>query len=456
MRRWRRNISSMATFYKDWGFNANPFQSSPLRPDNQGRTLLIGRDAELKEVQIKISNPPKVVILEGANGVGKTSLVNVAAYDLFDIYLRKFDTESYVPCRKAFQISENENLEDFIFGVYFEVAQTLIENTELLRKYKGEMPAKKQIDAWLNSPIIYNLQGSFGLGGFALGAGAGGQQNDTEGFGKSGFRKAVEGWLSQIFSDDQGGGVVCVLDNLELLQTSKAAREAVEKLRDLLLNTQGLRWVLCGSSGITYSILSSPRFSGFYHTPIELKGVVGDLAGKVYDSRIEAFSKRKGDEYLPLLRSDFETLHRLLNRNLRDVLGESDNYCDWIRQSGAKPESDEDKHVSFIAWLDENSTDVFRALQAVIASSAWDVFDRSIKMGGKFSPSQYEEFGYKTPEGLRAQVRILEQNRLLTSLREDSDQRMKSVLVTPKGYLVAYAKAKRIGQQFLPEIYDVT
>ena len=68
------------SIYQSWGFTNNPFVQTPLKPDAQGSALLVGRDKDLLSVKKRISNPPKITTLEGANGVGKTSLVNVAGY----------------------------------------------------------------------------------------------------------------------------------------------------------------------------------------------------------------------------------------------------------------------------------------------------------------------------------------------------------------------------------------
>src|SRR5690606_25639375 len=117
---------------------------------------------------------------------------------------------------------------------------------------------------WLNAPQL----NSFQAGGFGFQGGYTSETNTGQGFERSGFRKAITTWLEYIFPDADAGGVICTMDNLELLQSSETARGILEKLRDELFNTHGIRWVLCGSLGIIYGVVSSPRLEGYMHTPI--------------------------------------------------------------------------------------------------------------------------------------------------------------------------------------------
>jgi hypothetical protein len=67
---------------------------------------------------------------------------------------------------------------------------------------------------------------------------------------------------TKCFPRRESGGFLCVIDRLELLQTSKAARALPEAIRDTALNLPGLHWVLCGAKGIVPTCASSPRLEG--------------------------------------------------------------------------------------------------------------------------------------------------------------------------------------------------
>ncbi|MBN9696237.1 MAG: hypothetical protein J0L85_10610 [Zoogloea sp.] len=434
----------MSDMYNDWGFVENPFQTTPLEADEAGRTLLIGREKELRKIQNRLKTYPKMPCLEGANGVGKTSLVNVAAYNCFKNYIDGTDSTLIIPCRRAFQLTPNMNLDDFEFNVLYEVAQTLIERGAYIKDVGIRMDGKASLDRWLNSPFYASWQGT--LSAFSIGGGQ--APNESSGFSKSGLRKIVEGWLSAIFPQASDGALICLIDNLELLQTSDEAKQAIEQLRDRLFNIPGLRWVLCGANGIILSLASSPRLEGYVSTPvIDVPNVEENFAPEIFDSRVKAFryppssiGGKQPEFYLPITKERFEKLYEVLNFNLRNLLNRADSYSTWIIDEGVKPSSDEEKNAFFDQWLSMEANSVLQAVQGQITPAAWRVFEKAVELGGRFSPGQHQEFGYDTPQALRPNVLQLEKVDLLSSARDDTDQRRKTVYVTSKGHLARYAR----------------
>jgi type II secretory pathway predicted ATPase ExeA len=92
--------------YDDWGFSRNPFEQTPLQADDIGEKLLIGRERELTRLMSLIETGPRLPTVEGLNGVGKTSLVNVATYRLMKESLNK--TRSTIhPLQKSFSVIPN-------------------------------------------------------------------------------------------------------------------------------------------------------------------------------------------------------------------------------------------------------------------------------------------------------------------------------------------------------------
>ena len=431
----------MATHYHDWGFVDNPFTTRPLKADEQGVRLLIGRDEELKLVSRRLENAPKIPTIEGSIGIGKTSLVNVAAYQLFKRYVDTQMGALIIPCRKAFQLKPAMDAAEFVDEVVREVAQTLIEQskiTETLGVKVAKMPA---VNKWLNSPTFTAVQAGLQ---FVVGVSGGSStaQNTGDGFQRSGFRKLVFGWLQEIF-EENGGGVVCLIDNMELLQQSAAAKEAIEGLRDELLQVTGLRWVLCGANGIIQSLLSSPRLQGVIYAPFEIKGILDKYVPDILTSRVSAFEEFQGDGYLPLTPGAFEQLYEILNRNLRNLLSFADDYCVWVADRNLRPKTDDEKDELFNRWLKEAADSAHSAVGSQLRPRAWEVFDRAVQLGGRFSPSDYELFGCASLPALRPQVKDLEEVGLVQSSRDDTDQRRKSIEVTSKGYLVHYSRRSK-------------
>jgi len=444
------------SIYDQWGFKSSPFETSALPADALGATLLTGRDKELQALATKLTNGTKYPTIEGLNGVGKTSIANVAAYLLFRQYLEAGERGSeglFIPCRKIFQLTPGRSLDDFCDDVYFEVAQTLIERAAETKR-SDKPTATKALDKWLNAPQLTALQGGFSLATFGMNLGAQTETNTSKGFERSGFRKAINDWLENIFPTAADGGVVCVIDNLELLQSSEAARAMVEQLRDRLFGIRGLRWVLCGALGIIYGVVASPRLSGHLQPPIPVGEIPDAFAGEILVNRVKAFTKPGFTSTLPLTESDFKQLYSLLRGILRSVLSSADDYCAWIHAQGLMLTTDEERHKQFGMWLAGQCADEFSAIQKQLWATALRVFQHAIAVGGVFSPSDFESFGFNGIQQFRPSIRDLEGVGLLVSTRDEGDKRRKTIQVTDRGWKVNHHLATVSGSVVDPRQED--
>jgi hypothetical protein len=205
---WLKEESCMQSknIYRDWGFTDNPFSIMPLPASEAGEKLLIGRESEVAALLRRVATPPNIPTVEGLNGMGKTSLVNVTVYRCFQDYLQEGVGPAFIPCRERFQLSDDIDPSDFAFEVLLEVAQTLISHRGELQRVGHQLPNVEEIDRWLNAPELASMQASVGA---VLGVGYG-RSAGAMGFNESGFKKIVKSWLKQIFpTDDSGGVVVC-------------------------------------------------------------------------------------------------------------------------------------------------------------------------------------------------------------------------------------------------------
>ena len=418
--------------YAAWGFRANPFNVRSLPADDLGADLLVGRTNELSLLTRRINNPPKLPTLEGMNGVGKSSIVNVSGFTCFNAFLQDPDKPLFIPCRKIFQFTPTSSRDSFIMEVHLEVAQTLL---EYVNRIEGDR-LRSVIEAtglrdWINAPQMRGIQGNLG----PIGAGSSVETNTGDGFALSGFPGAVKNILAQVFPQESSGGVICVIDNLELLQTSEAARDLLEALRDELFNVQGLRWVLCGALGIVRGVTSSPRLDGMMFEPIDVKKIPDDSVPQIYSSRIEAF-KNADDPYLPIISDSFSRLYGILLGNIRALLGHTDEYCQHVSEQDLHPNSDSEKRDLFESWLSDKCRSAHDAAQGTVGARAWQVFTDAVVLDGLFAPSDYEHFGFNTPQAFRPHVKDLEDAGLVVSTKDEGDRRRKTIQVTPKGWLV--------------------
>jgi len=417
--------------YGDWGFRSSPFQTTSLQPTQLGERLLVGREKEVRSLMGRIQSPPKLGTIEGLNGVGKTSVVNVASYKLYQRHVESGAGPLFIPCRRIFQIDTAKNVQEFIDEVLMEIAQTLIERAEPI-KVHGYWLETEPMNKWLNSPQLTSFQG----GVWVVQGGMQKETNTGSGFERSGFRKLVSAWLETIFPEQDSGGVICTIDNLELLQSSDLARTILEQLRDQLLTLPGIRWVLCGSLGIIYGVVSSPRLEGFLHNPIEIGEIGYEHAKDIFNSRIEAYRNGSSGTYLPLLVSDFERLYQILKGNIRSVLSHADSYCQWVSDRDP-PELDSEKTMMFDHWLTEQASAAYDALRQELRPKALEVFDKSCEFG-IFSPSDFSDFGFNSIPAFRPHIRDLEAGGVLVSTQDEGDKRRKTIQVTPKGWLVKF------------------
>lgn len=429
--------TKMPNFYREWGFRDNPFQHTPLPPNAEGQKLLVGRTAEVEMIVTRLCSTSKIVALEGRNGIGKTSVYNVAAYIAFNRYLEGDALPPLIPCKMPFQLSHTENIEAFARKVWFAVGLTLVEQAAWLQEQGIKLKDQMLAQRWLASPLLSSVQASLGVAQvLGIGAGKGNTANTGQGFAESGFQDLMRQWLSDLFAATDGGGVVCCIDNLELLRTSDNARQAIESLRDILFVTTGLRWIFCGSAGIVYGLVSTPRLNGILNVPIEIGDLPDKVAKEVFTSRIATHELEPGKSHMPLTADDFEFLFKILHGNIRDTLSQTSDYCLWVYET--KPEGD--PSTNFRQWLNAQAKERLDAAARTVRARAWRLFDDIVKNDGECAPGEHSKYGLKSPQAMRSHLIKLEMTGLIQSLRDEDDNRRKTIVVTPMGWLVNYGK----------------
>ncbi|MDD3040409.1 hypothetical protein [Bacteroides sp.] len=427
--------------FHEWGFTETPFKTHPLPADENGKALLVNRKNEIKQLKKSLSSSSNLVTIEGDNGVGKTSLVNIAVYEMFDDYLRTGVGPLFIPCDARFQLSADIEPEDFIDEVLMAVAQTLLKRGKELKDRGFYLENGGAIIKWLNSPLINGYSGSVNIvKHLGFGVGTTQQANPGAGFLKSGFKTTVLNWLSDIFPpyESLDGGIVCILDNMELLQTSQIAREQIERFRDKVFAFTGLRWVLCGSMGIMRGVASSPRLHGRMNMPINLCGVDFKYAIDILLTRIKRFEIVEDKGYLPINCQEFEHLYKILHNNTRNALNYANNYCLDVSDSNL-PLTNEEKRETFYKWLNYQSKEKIKAVMTLIKPRALEVFKQIIECNGELSPSDYDIFGFKNWPTMRRYISQLEVAGLVTSIIDESDKRRKTILVTAEGWFFNYS-----------------
>ena len=429
-------LSFVAIFgvWSRFGFVANPYSEATLPPDESGHRLLVGRDAEIENIQQRLGSGGTHPSIEGPVGAGKTSLLNVAAFRMARHCLDLRQRELYLPAQKRFQPTQSADA--FEAKVFQVVAQTLIQWQESFEAVGLERPNLHLVSQWLNEPEYGGYQFGGGAATMSVNYGRSSEPNTSQGFEQSGFAEAVRNALEVGFPEGSGG-IVCILDNLEILETTGAARQALDELRDRVFNIPQLRWVLCGSRGIV-SRARSERLSGIFQAPVMVRQLSDSEAVDAVRRRIEYY----GDDnaLAPVTPEGFDFIYGALNKNLRDALAHAQEFSQWL--AGEFPPGsdipDEDTRVSLLRdWLTERASAAFRDANNV-QPRHWQFFQDVCQVGGRTGSADFVQFGFGRQQQMVAAVTALVNANLMVREVDPDDATRTVNAVTSLGWLVFF------------------
>lgn len=417
-----------------FGFRENPYSEATLPADEVGDRLLAGRDREIAQLQMRIGSSGTFPAVEGPIGAGKTSLVNVASFRMTRQNLKDGSGEFYIPAADRFQ-PQNDS-DEFEARVYQVVAQTLVNWKDEFQTAGLEPPKLDLLNDWLNEPQYGSWQGGGGIAGFNASYGRAKEPNTSEGFLKSGFPNAVRRALDEAFPLGNGG-VICIMDNLEILETTGAARKSLDELRDRVFNIPQLRWVLCGSRGIV-SRARSERLSGIFQAPIVIPSLDDRTAVAAIEERITYY----GDDASvpPVTPAGFDFLYKALNSNMRDALSHAQEFSHWLANDYDPDQelpADEDRHGLLQAWLAERASDAFADATSV-QPRAWEFFQQVCRLGGRIGSSEHGRMGFTYQQQMTAAVSSLVSVNLMVREVDPDDGNRTINAITSLGWLVYF------------------
>lgn len=415
-----------------FGFRESPYSHEKLSVGEEGDRLFVGRAAEIQAFQMRIGSGGPHATVEGTAGVGKSSLVAVASYRMMRDSALAHNGNLFVPAEQFMQIGDDPGA--FEDRLYRNIAQTLINNADAFRQAECLIPSIDALDKWLNAPQYRTAQ----AGGFGFSGGYGSEPNTSDGFTHEGFAAAIRSELERLFPTDGSGGVICVIDNVELLKTSVAARDALESLRDRVFDLPGLRWVLCGSRGIV-SRARSQRLSGFFAAPQRVSPITDEESVELIRRRLEYF----GDEGSrpPVSPEAFQFLYQALNNNLRDALSHAQTFSEWLYGELAPrkvqpPDSGEAQRY-LEAWMVAQADDAYSDAKG-IQKRVWQFFDAMALAGGTARSADFEQFNFSTQQQFGSSVTSLETANLVVREVDPDDGNRKLATITPQGWLVYF------------------
>lgn len=424
---------SIFSIWGELGFKANPYSEETLQANDIGNRLLVGRDREMTRLMRGIGDSGAHPTVEGPIGAGKTSMINVAIYRMHQACLEANSAQLYLPADGKFQPVEDPA--QFERHLYEVLAQTLIKYKDEFAKVGLPTPDVRSVDKRGNVPqYISNGAGSpVPDPDQQESHGSGLNQTMTE----SEFQRNVRELLKESFPEGSGG-IVCIMDNLEILKTAGKARETLDELRDNVFNIPHVRWVLSGSRGIV-SRAKSEKLSGVMRDPMILKPIGDAAASDAITRRIEEYGTV--DAVVPVSPASFDFLYQTFGRNLREAMVRAGDFSGWFYDHYVD-NVDEDipdvheRDTLVESWLMEIAELGFANSKSV-RPRHWTFFDAFCADEGRAASSEWATYNFNNPSNFATAVTDLVNAQLMVrELDRETGRAMNSV--TPAGWLVYF------------------
>ena len=339
---------------------------------------------------------------------------------------------------RPFQLSATDTVEAFSNNFMILLARAITTRRDLINEHHSSLRHLNDLDDWLNNPIFRSVGAGVTIAGFGGSGNYSQSANTSQGFAMGGVEAHLREMMSAIFPTPSSGGFVCVLDNLELLDTSTKARAVLEALRDTVFSFPGVCWVLCGARGIVRTVVSTPRMQGKLAAPIELLPLDQNDVTEVIRVRLEVF-KARTDAYTPVDSEGFRRIYQIGNLNLRIALRYCEDFVFWCEETSNRPVTARDKFDLLNVWFGD-VTDKVQESMAGVTPRAWRLFDEMADRSDGCSPSDFLDFSFNNAQAMQPHLRTLEQANLIDSTQEDGDRRRKTINLTPLGWMVRYRR----------------
>lgn len=341
------------TWWTEFGFTENPYGTGAL-VEKEGNTLLVGRDNETKQLSQLIVGQgrwtPKIPILKGDNGVGKTSIVNVVAYRLQN------ENPQYL-----FLDVKSERLSDrdaFRQDLYGEIAEKLLSKKRFLRDHGVSIVEILMVSLLFHSPWI--PEGGVDKVKVKL------NQNPRA---EKHLMNIVDKWLGKCFGNKESGALICAIDNLEMKGTPREVSDFLDKSRDGVFAIKGLSWVLCGTASVIEPALARRRLEG-YLSELEIQPVDENLAPELVQCRIKCFAR--DNAVAPVDKSLFQFIYvDVTKKHLRTALSICNDFASYLSEIPDRASMDRTK--SFKMWLSQIAGRY--VIPATIPDESWKLFD---------------------------------------------------------------------------------
>jgi hypothetical protein len=332
------------SLWRAYGLRANPFFQDELEPDPQAEhpvSLFIGREEELKALRRGLEGElHSRTVIEGAVGVGKTTLVNRFKVEKAGRLLSQDDA---VPVVAGM---EPNNLLAEVLRALLRMRAELHGQATLFRAGRGRASKPRQGGGrfWKDAARIVNgmtvlspsVQGGVN---FIASAGVGFARGHLPAEAPLGSLHPVVAEALERLSAESGRDVLLHLNNLENLGL-RDARQAAE----LFLNIRAslilprTHWIFVGADGIDRQVFRAyDQISGFVPDPIVLAPLAPDEVAAMLGVRYR-YLKRGRQYTAPVEPQDAADLYRIFHGDLRTFLRVMSDACKrFLGTAGVQP-----------------------------------------------------------------------------------------------------------------------
>ncbi|HMU37882.1 MAG TPA: hypothetical protein PKE31_02625 [Pseudomonadota bacterium] len=424
----------MRDVYSEWGFLQDPFDSDPIPMTDSTVPLLVDREEESRKIVRHLYARSNCLSLRGSRGIGKTSLVTLSVFNEFSRYKRTDTARLLLPCRRTFRCAPGVNPALVTDNIHFQLARTLLENRSCLGK--NALPGYAEVCEWFSAPHTQTLD----CGLEVLRSGICWERDPRAVHrlinGRASFYALICRWLEDAFPRLRPGGLVCMLDDVDLLGGPNEARSYFDELRSLFFQT-GLRWVLCCEGNILNDVLSFPSTLHYLAPPMMISSLSPALIAQVYERRVRFHAEPDREPRMPLAVEDFVWLVAIFCGDMAMAFAAADNFCvDLFEQSLIRfPQDLATKRAAFAAWIEARIHRILDDLGDKLSPQDWESFDRVVKLRGSYLALCQS---FRKREDLFKAIRPLYQIGLLTGPGLERGVVDGDVTPTEQGWLLAH------------------
>lgn len=428
-----------------YGYVSSPYSTSALRIVDADETLLVGREVELETVLRDLISGGQLVALEGDYGVGKSSLAAVAASTASHWREHRKSSPLILPAASPLELEANDTVAAFEQRAYYQVAGAILARADALVHDGFNLGQLRDFRSWLQSPAGGGWTAGIGASfpqslDFNVSVGRNREPNTGVGFSDAGVITLIDSWLNELFPTPLDGGVVLLLDNLEVLRKHPDRVDLFEALRDRLFKRNGLRWIISGAEGTVRVALNTPKMTGVFPEPIDLLPLPHDKIQEVIVRR-EAALRSRADAKLPVSPAAFEQAYVQTGRNLRVTLGLAERFALRTQPSEMAWMSQEQRDQAFHSWRAAEGRRVVDQTAGQLSAASWRVLSTLVNdRDGIATPGDYKAFGYSSMSSLTPQIKKLARLGLLTYAVDEDDGRRRLITASERGRLAVAAR----------------